>query len=122
MQSKTSQKISLCLCVFAVLIFFASCSKKSVDIPKGILSKEELTPVLVDIHLAQASLNLNQTGDSSHFSMDDYTASILQSHHMTKEKYDTSMAFYTEHAELLEEIYEEVINELSKKQSETERK
>jgi hypothetical protein len=108
--------------VFVMLIFFSSCGKKSVDIPRGILSKEELVPVLVDIHLAQASLNLNQVADTSRFNMSDYTGFILKSHGITKEKYDTSMAFYTEHAELLDEIYQEVINELSKKQSEVERK
>ena len=47
---------------------------------------------------------------------------IFKTHHITKQSYDNSMAFYTLHPEILNEIYEEVINELSKKQSEAERK
>ncbi len=116
------KRISLCLYVFAGLFFFTSCSKKSIDIPKNILTKTEMVPVLVDIHLAQAVVGINQRSDSLRYTLNDYSFSIFKLHHITREKYDSSLQFYTSHPELLEEIYAEVINELSKKQSEAERK
>jgi len=101
---------------------FSSCSKKTVDVPGDILTKEELVPVLVDIHLAQAAAGISQLNDSMRYSVNDYSASIFKLHHLSREKYDSSLEFYTAHPELLEEIYAEVINELSKKQGEAERK
>jgi hypothetical protein len=118
----SSKKITFSFLIIAVFFFFISCSKKSVEVPKNILTKEELVPILVDIHLAQAFIGMNQFSDSSKFNLQDYSSYIYKSHHMTKEKYENSMAFYTLHPELLDEIYQEVINELSKKQSEAERK
>jgi len=110
------------LLFFCGMIFFSSCVKKPVTIPKDVMSKEELVPVLVDIHLAQAVLNMSQLNDSSRYNIRDYLDFIFKSHHITQRSYDTSMAFYTLHPELLNEIYEEVISELSKRQSESERK
>jgi hypothetical protein len=112
----------ICIIGFLLVIGFSSCSKKEVQIPKDILSRQELVPVLVDMHLAQAALGINQLTDSTRYSMKDYSSYIFKSHHTTKEKYEQTLAFYTAHPELLDEIYSEVINELSKKQSETQRK
>ena len=115
------KKISLCFCVFTAIFFF-SCSKKSITIPDNVLSKKEIVPVLVDIHLAQAAANRNQFSDTVHNSLSDYTPFIFQSHRITKQKYDSSISFYTKYPELMDEIYQDVINELSKKQSEAQKK
>ncbi len=106
----------------AALIIFSDCSRKEVNIPNDVLSKQEIISVLVDIHLAQSAVNKNLLTDSVRYGMKEYTPFILSSHHITKEKYETSIAFYTLHPDLIEEVYQEVINELSKKQGEAERK
>ncbi len=116
------KNIYLCFCLISIILFSTSCSKKSVEIPKDVLSKEQLIPVLVDIHLAQSAMGINQLTDTSRFSMNDYSAYIFTTHHITKKQYDKSMGFYTLHPELLDGIYQEVINELSKKQGESEAK
>ena len=77
-----------------------------------------MIPVLVDIHIAQAATGLYHTGDTSMFAINDYLPYILKIHHIEKAKYDSSTAFYTLHPEIMEEMYDEVINELSKKQGE----
>ncbi|MCX6290627.1 MAG: DUF4296 domain-containing protein [Bacteroidetes bacterium] len=117
-----SENIFLIGCLHAVLLLSISCSKKPADIPKNILSKTELVPVLVDIHLAQAATGVNQLNDSARYGMKEYSGYIFKIHGITKEKYDSSLAFYSRHPELIDEIYQEVINELSRKQSEEERK
>ncbi len=100
------------------LMIFFSCTKKPVTIPETVLSREEMVSVLVDIHLAQALAGVNQFNDSAHYSLSDYSSSVFSRHHITREKYIQSLEFYTDHPELLDEMYTEVINELSKKQSE----
>jgi hypothetical protein len=109
---------SLYLFILVGMIFF-SCSRKPVNIPETVLSREEMVSVLVDIHLAQALVGINQFNDSLHYNLSDYLSSVFQMHHLTREKYARSLEFYTDHPELLDEMYADVINELSKKQSET---
>ena len=102
----------------ATLFLVCSCNKKAVEIPKGILTKQELVPVLADMHLAQAAAGLNQFSDTARYNLNEYSDAIFKLHHISKEKYDSSLSFYSSHPDLLDEIYQEVINELSKKQSE----
>ena len=98
--------------------FLFSCKPKEAKIPAGILPKEQMVSVLTDVHLAEAALTLNTKNDSAALVAAGYYNFIYQSHRITKKQFDESLDFYTKHPELLEKIYEEVINELSKKQAE----
>jgi hypothetical protein len=116
------RNLTICLYFLGAIVLFSSCGKKTISIPKDVLSKEELVPILVDIHIAQAYTGMSQLNDSARLSLQDYTGYIYKIHHVTEDKYKNSMTFHSLHPELLNEIYEEVINELSKKQSEADRK
>ena len=95
-----------------------ACTKKAIPIPESVLTRQELVPVLVDMHLAQTLVTMNLLADSTRYKLNAYEVVILNKHHVTKEKYDSSMSFYAANPELLDEIYQDVINELSKKQGE----
>jgi hypothetical protein len=45
---------------------------------------------------------------------------ILKIHHTTQAQYDSSISFYSNHPEMMKDIYDKVITELSKKQGEVE--
>ena len=113
-----SKKLSFPFSSLVLMIILFSCSQKEVNIPENILKKEELVPVLVDIHLAQTVVGMNQLIDSTGNGFNDYLISILEARHVTKVEYENSLAFYSVHPDLLDGIYQEVINELSKKQGE----
>lgn len=113
-----SKFFSFFLFTVVVLFMVCSCNKKTVKIPEGILTKQELIPVLVDIHLAQAVVGINQFSDTARYNVNEYALAVFKMHHITKAKYDSSLSFYATYPDLLDEIYQEVINELSKKQSE----
>ena len=105
--------------VFILWVFiYCSCSQPKAEIPKGVLTQKEMIPVLVDIHIAQAATGLYNAGDTALFTMNDYIPYILKIHHIEKALYDSSTAFYTLHPEIMQEMYDEVISELSKKQGE----
>ena len=95
-----------------------SCSKPKVVIPEGVLSEKEMIPVLVDIHIAQAATSLYSPQDSERYGMNELLPYILSIHHIEQVKYDSSISFYTRHPEIMQKMYDEVINELSKKQGE----
>ena len=96
-----------------------SCSQdKTVHIPDSVLPEEKMAEVLVDIHLLEATLNI------STFSRDNITKSdlspttdILKKHEINKAQYDESFAFYTRNPQLLGEVYQQVLNDLSKMQA-----
>lgn len=98
--------------------FFAGCSKPKTEIPPGILTQKEMIPVMVDIHIARSAKALYNDGDTALFNMNEYLPYILSIHHIEKQVYDSSISFYTLHPEIMEQMYDEVINELSKKQGE----
>lgn len=108
-----------------VLVFLCcwlvSCGNdNTVSIPDNVLSKEKMAKIMTDMHLLEASMNLNisnavatdQTPD-----MDSKVRSVFKKNNVTKEEYETSFVFYTAHTELLSEIYTEVLTDLSKLQA-----
>ena len=76
--------------------------------------------VIADIHIAEAELyqNSHQTlqNDSTPHQPADFQK-IFAKDSITKGQYDRSIAFYINHPEQLNEVYEIVLNELSKMQA-----
>jgi len=90
-----------------------------VSIPDNIFPKQKMADVFVDIHLLEASMSLNST------SVDKITSGnptpnfdVLKKNNITKKQYDDSYNFYTQHPALLNEVYDLVLNDLSKMQAE----
>lgn len=111
------QKIAL---IFACLLFFScSGSKKEVNIPATILSKQKMVEVMVDVHLLEASMSLNATSvDVNNPATPTADFDVLKKNNISKKQYDESFDFYSQHPELLNEVYEIVLNDLSKFQAE----
>jgi hypothetical protein len=107
------------------LLFLCSCliscgNNKSVPIPDNVLSKEKMALVMTDMHLLEASMNLNIASAlpaNQNVDMEAKVQAVLKKNAVTKEQYETSFVFYSTHTELLSEIYTEVLNDLSKLQA-----
>jgi Domain of unknown function (DUF4296) len=115
------QKISIIL--FCVLLI--NCTPdKTVTIPDTVLSKEKMAAVMVDIHLLEASMNvtgmnpkrIDLAGSSMVLNID-----LLKKHNITKQQFQDSFAFYSIHPALLSEVYQLVLNDLSKMQAEAQK-
>lgn len=111
------KKIITVLCI----VFFAACSsiEDRVAIPDTVLSQAKMAEVLVDVHLLEASLNV------STYSRDQVVAStiqpnsdVLKKNNVPKALYEESFAFYSKNPMLLAEVYQLVLNNLSKMQAE----
>ena len=108
------------LAVIFLLTFLFSCSKKKTSIPEGILPMRELQQVLAEIHLGQAASSNAVMTDSSLYSNKEYVNYILKKHNINREDFLKTMKFYTENPDLLEEVYDSVITQLSRMQAESE--
>ena len=111
-----------CLLLIAYCLLCFSCGEnnKQVIIPADVLPKEKMAVVIADIHIAEAELYLNshQTlqNDSTPHQPADFQK-IFAKNSITKGQYDRSIAFYIDHPEQLNEVYEIVLNELSRMQA-----
>lgn len=110
------KNIILSLLLFASLI---SCNSedKSISIPTTTLSKEKMIGIMLDIHISEATMNM--TPINKNVSEKPVPAiDVLKKNSISKEQFDESFIFYTQHPLLLNEIYDEVMDSLSKMQAE----
>lgn len=107
-----------CILFTAYCLLFFSCGHKdkSVAIPTNILSKEKMARVITDVHLADAETNFHLLPDSTKKKPINFQK-VFEKDTITKQQYEESLSFYMDHPELLNAVYEDVVNELSKMQS-----
>jgi hypothetical protein len=106
---------------FFCIVLLSACSsiEDPVDIPDTILSQQKMSEVLVDVHLLEASLNVNAYGKGQVIMNNIQPDSdILKKNNITKEQYDSSFDFYARNPILFSEVYQLVLNNLSKMQAE----
>lgn len=108
--------------ILLFLLFSLSCKDSKVNIPPDILPSEQLVPILADIQIAQASQIILEYTDTVHYTLKTYQLAILNKKNIPEEKFISTMKFYAQYPELLQEINNEVVNELSKRQGELEKK
>ena len=104
--------------VLILIVFLTSCSNKHVEIPEDVINKKEMTGILTDIHIAQSAYSGRVRTDTSLIPMNDYVSIILKHHEIKKEDFLNSLKFYSAHPELLQEVYDSVVTELSRLQGE----
>ena len=95
-----------------IIIFVLACSKNSVT--KGILSEKQITPVLVELHLADA-INAQQFTSEvnrNNFKEDLYL-SILKKFKLDRKDFEASILYYGKHPDLYKPVYDEVLNRLN---------
>jgi hypothetical protein len=102
------------------LCVLCSCGSDQVTIPSDIIPQEKMMNVLMDIHIAEAGIksdySINQ--DSITQLGVNYYDFIFRKHQVSKEDFKKSFLYYSNHPELLEGIYQKMIEEMSKKETE----
>jgi hypothetical protein len=99
---------------FALLV--SSCNSILSSKPIGILNEDQMTDILVDIQLTEATL---KTVDDSIFRKTDTTdlrnrfAGVFKKHDVDPDNFNASINYYLEHIEELDKIYVEVITRLT---------
>jgi hypothetical protein len=104
------------LCILSV----SSCRNSDEKIKKtDLIQAEDLVPILVEMHIADGllesvSMQMKYPGRDSISNYKD----ILAKHNVSKEHFDQTIGYYKNHPDKLNDVYEEVISELTKFQSE----
>ena len=99
----------------------SSCMEKEISIPENILKQKEMSSILTDIHIAQSAINNKIVTDSMNYTINDYLNYILKQHKTEKEDFLASLKFYSEHPDILQEVYDSVLTSLSRMEAATEK-
>jgi hypothetical protein len=109
---------------WCLLLMLTACNEHNLFQPKPseILSGDQMISLLVDIHLADASVKLNQssqnTGETRLYYSEAF-APVFKKHKTTPAAFVNSMKWYSRHIDILAGIYTEVITRLSTMETET---
>ena len=72
---------------------------------------------MVAIHMAEAAQQQKVLEQSGAVADTISYMEVFKEEQVTKAQYDSAMVFYSAHPQLLDQVYDEVINELNKMQS-----
>jgi len=108
--------------LFLIVILF-SCKPENQQLkPDKLIPHEKMIPLLVDIHIADAVLT------KGHYKVKADTSrklslynSIFLKYKITRKQFDESIAYYTGNPLEMEDIYDKVLEEFSKKESEVDK-
>ncbi|MFN0187458.1 MAG: DUF4296 domain-containing protein [Bacteroidia bacterium] len=105
--------------IVLMLSLFFGCSKKQVEVPSDVISRDTMIVVLAEIHLAEASIQvLNvEVKDSLRavsFGLYNY---IFSKHNITQELFKKSFDYYRSEPAYFHAMYDEVITHLSEDQA-----
>lgn len=88
------------------------------DKPADLIPQTEMIQVLVDIHVADALVEQKYGAQNPSLPLTNalYTR-IYENHHITAAQYKASYKYYEAHPKEMDNMYEQVITELSKKEA-----
>lgn len=95
------------LFVLTVVIFVSSCKPQ---VPSKYLQPDEMEDILFDYHIAMGMISDKDTCD---FQKRLYEISVLKSHGVSEADFDSSLVYYTRHADRFQAIYENLSKRLS---------
>ena len=100
--------------LLVVLVIAFACRNE-----KKVIPREELVPVLVDIHLLDGAIRHSRYRDNVKMpdSIDVYEY-VLEKHGYTQPQFDSSMAYYSRDPRRFEQIYQEVLARLNRMETE----
>lgn len=96
------------------LLSLVCCSPASEPIPTNLLTEEQMTRIMIDVHLAEAQIeNAGLPLDSGDAVYRKMQRQILKKHQVKETDFNTSYQYYLRNLNGLDKIYEKVIDSLT---------
>lgn len=94
-------------------LLFTACSKNEQISGKAFMEREVLVDVLVDIHLIDGVTNDRKFHRRYDADSIDLLSPILEKHDVSRTMFDTTMATYSRHPDLFDQVYADVLIKLN---------
>ena len=92
-------------------------NEKEVSVPENVLDKEKFSDVVVDFTLAESASGINILNVQGGKGDTVYAFNPLVDNNVKRETFDTTVYFYSHNPKLFKEVYELVLEKLSKLQA-----
>ncbi len=106
-QRTTNTSIQLTF-LFGIMLILSAC-----DRPKLVLSDSKMTSVLVDMHKTEATLSEKGLYYGPYSKKAPYFNNVFKRNGITQAQFDSSLVWYTKNPHKFENVYDEVIKQLS---------
>lgn len=123
----THQKLFRFGCCF--ILFFlgvVGCSEEASRLtqkPDIVIETDALKKILIDIHIAEAYSQSLELDSTIHIPpIDEYYQQIFEIHETNYEDFQTSLQYYTNFPDSIQQIYEDMLNILAKMEPESRKK
>ncbi len=102
-----------------ILSVLIGCSKKEVEVPDDVISRDSMIVILAEIHLAEATIQVLNVdlNDSTKIASFGLYRHIFSKHKITQELFKKSFDFYKSEPAYFHTMYDEVITNLSEDQA-----
>ncbi len=104
---------SLGILALLSLLHFTGCNKEEQISGKVFIEREKLVDVLVDIHLLDGVTNDRKFHRKYDADSIDLLSPILEKHQTNRTMFDTTMAIYSKHPDLFDQVYADVLIKLN---------
>lgn len=105
--------------IFCFLLF--SCGEKKEEIPSDVISEEKMITIMTEIELTQALIKLKASVQDTINEKQLYDE-VYTEFDISEEMFNKSVEYYCEDPNKIKDMYNKVIENLTKKQSEQQRK
>lgn len=101
---------SAVIVILLLAVLLSSCR------PSSVLSSREMRALLIDLHRADAVLQVAGYNYGHDEAVAKYYQSVLDKHGVTQAQFDSSLVWYTDNPQIFDKIYPRVVAELEKEQ------
>lgn len=108
------------LLLFLLPTIFLSCQEEKIKVPADILPQSRMCVILADLQVADASIQIRSlsANDSTKLIAAGYYRHIFQRQNISLAEFSKSFDWYVRHPDLYAAMYDDVISELSRRESE----
>lgn len=100
--------------IVAMMAAAFSCGSKDEKIPANVLSQDKMRDILIDIHILEGVVNTSgHQADTANAEFKLMKENLFTKHGVKQMQFDSSMAYYTQHLNLMDAIYTQVIDSIS---------
>jgi hypothetical protein len=100
--------------------FFTACKpsvEENLHIPDYVIPEDSLVSFLTDAYLGEGASGINVRNAIGEKYDSVYLFNPFKEHQISRQRFDTSIAFYSQHPKKLKVIYDQVLDQLSKLQA-----
>lgn len=104
-----------------ILTIFTSCyhvNESEIIVPDVLLSESQLVEILTEVQIVESGLGISKNRNKSDKLKPEYYSKILQQYGISVQQLKENLDYYQNYPKVLEEIYDRVLANLSKMQSE----